>query len=601
MAMKRWKTKLKLNFARKLLLFMVASVLAVCSVVFGYFVVNMRRQMESYALKELDFAMEQSTTQIQTGLDNLQSIMYTNLTDVQLWRRLSYEYEDTMDTWELYDYVNNFYATLLAMDDNIALVTIYVDNPTISEDKTYIRHYDFFKTLPVYEQVRADNGAVSLFAMKDVFPEEYYTYNTISNRDNFCLIRSFTYRGMDYGVVLEFSRDLFTDQLTTLHGHQTYLLNGAGEIAMYYDGSADRSGDVFGERFVDVVQDDSSRKRLGLGWQLVVPEQMELLKNVDQTILRMSLLMLAVILALVMLITQLLWRMTGRVRDLDATIRSTMDRYGGATGGVEEGGDEIDQALVSFNALKARIDYLMNEVMEKELAHRDAELRLLYSQIKPHFLYNTLSCVMSLARRYHDERLETMISSLSDIYRISLNRGRENITVEDEIQLTRSYLYIIQNRFDDMLQVTFETDPSIGPSVVPKVILQPFIENCVTHAILGDETLHISIRGLRQGEDVVFLVQDDGPGIAKETVDAIFDSGERGIGFGVRNVHQRIQMLYGNGYGVTLTNMPSGGTLAMLRLPFCLQGDLEALQKAGYYPKSNLIQQEEKQDVHHDD
>lgn len=226
---------------------------------------NMREQMESYALKELDFAMEQSTTQIQTGLDNLQSIMYTNLTDVQLWRRLSYEYEDTMDTWELYDYVNNFYATLLAMDDNIALVTIYVDNPTISEDKTYIRHYDFFKTLPVYDRVRADNGAVSLFAMKDVFPEEYYTYNTISSRDNFCLIRSFTYRGMDYGVVLEFSRDLFTDQLTTLHGHQTYLLNGAGEIAMYYDGSADRSGDVFGQRFADVVQHDSSRKRLGLG------------------------------------------------------------------------------------------------------------------------------------------------------------------------------------------------------------------------------------------------------------------------------------------------------------------------------------------------
>lgn len=230
-----------------------------------------------------------------------------------------------------------------------------------------------------------------------------------------------------------------------------------------------------------------------------MPEQMELLKNVDQTILRMSLLMLAMILALVMLMTQLLWRMTGRVCDLDATIRSTMARYGGATGGVEEGGDEIDQALISFDALKKRIDYLMNEVMEKELAHRDAELRLLYSQIKPHFLYNTLSCVMSLARRYHDERLETMISSLSDIYRISLNRGRENITVEDEIQLTRSYLYIIQNRFDDMLQVTFETDTSIGPSVVPKVILQPFIENCVTHAIIGDETLHISIRGLRQG------------------------------------------------------------------------------------------------------
>lgn len=577
--MARWKNKAKVNYSQKLLLFVIMSVLLVCSFVFGYFVVNMRRQMADYVRNDMNHTMSQTVTKIKAELDNLQRIMYTTLTDTHLWQRLSMEYTDPMGTWELYDYVNKYYDTLLAMDDRIALVTIYVDNPTIVEDKTYIRHFDCFTNLPVYDQVCQANGAVVMFPMTDVFPADYYTYNRISSSRNFCLLRTSVYRDVRFGVVLEFSRSLFTDHLNALHGHQVYLLDGNDRMTMHFDRTADRSEQVYGEAFVAPAMGESIRSEIGLNWEIAVLDQVELMKNVDRTIAQMTLYAGAGILLMILLITQLLWRMTGRLRSLDATIRSSMAEYGGSQGSQENVGDELDQALVSFQALKDRVDYLMNEVMEKELAHRDAELRLLYSQIKPHFLYNTLSCVMSLARRYHDERLETMINSLSDIYRISLNRGRENITVADELRLTESYIYIIQNRFDDMLRVTMETDPEIGPSVVPKVILQPFIENCVNHAILGDDTLSIVIRGMRRGDDVVFTVQDNGPGIPQETIRAIFDSGAQGVGFGVRNVHQRIQMLYGASYGVTLQNSVEGGTLATLTLPFCLQENLEEYQK----------------------
>lgn len=575
----RWKIKNKINYSQKLLLFVIMSVLVVCSFVFGYFVVNMRRQMADYVRNELNHTMNQTVTKIKAELDNLQRIMYTTLTDTHLWQRLSMEYTDPMGTWELYDYVNKYYDTLLAMDDRIVLVTIYVDNPTIVEDKTYIRHFDYFMNLPVYEQVCEANGAVVMFPMTDVFPQDYYTYNRISSQKNFCLLRTSVYRGVRFGVVLEFSRSLFTDHLSALHGHQIYLLDRDDRITLHYDQTEDRSEAVYGAAFEAHALEENTRSDVGLQWEIAVMDQIELMDNVDLTIARMTLYAASGILLLLLAITQLLWRMTARLRSLDATIRSSMAEYGGTQGSQVAAGDELDQALVSLQALKDRIDYLMNEVMEKELAHRDAELRLLYSQIKPHFLYNTLSCVMSLARRYHDERLETMISSLSDIYRISLNRGRENITVADELRLTESYLYIIQNRFDDMLQVTLETEPEIEPSVVPKVILQPFIENCVTHAILGDDTLHIAIRGVCRGDDVIFTVQDDGPGIAEDTVRAIFDNGAQGIGFGVRNVHQRIQMLYGPSYGVKLENAPEGGTLATLTLPFCLQEDLAEYQK----------------------
>ena len=574
-----WKRKKKLSYSQKLLLFVVMSVMTVCSFVFGYFVSNMRLQMSEYVRQDLEHTMNQTVTKIKADLDNLQRIMYTTLMDTHLWRRLGQEYTDPMGTWELYDYVNKYYDTLLSMDDNIVLVTIYVDNPTIVEDKTYIRRFDYFMSLPVYEQVLKANGAVVMYPMTDVFPNDYYTYNRISSKSNFCLLRTSVYRGVRYGVVLEFSRQLFTGHMAELHQNQTYLLDAGGRITLHLDQTVDQSSHVYGDLFDNYDNRVHTQRALPLNWELVVMDQIELMKNVDLTITRMTLYAGAVILLLLLLIIQLLWHMTRRLRGLDATIRASMAEYGGSTGGQEEGADELDQALLSLEALKDRIDYLMNEVMEKELAHRDAELRLLYSQLKPHFLYNTLSCVMSLARRYHDERLENMISSLSDIYRISLNRGKENITVSDELKLTQSYLYIIQNRFDDMLQVKMETDPEIEPSIVPKVILQPFIENCVTHAISGDETLHIFIRGQRIGDNVVFTVQDDGPGIMQDTIDAIFDGGAQGIGFGVRNVHQRIQMLYGASYGVTLANRPEGGTAATLRLPFCLPEQMEEHQK----------------------
>lgn len=567
------KKPVSLSYFQKLLLFVIVSVLAVCSFIFGYFVVHMRRQMSDYVRSEVNYSMEQTTIKIQSELDNLQRIMYTTLMDSYLWQRLSAEYTDPMDTWELYDYVNRFYDTLLAMDDRIALVTIYVDNPTIAEDKTYIRQFDYFEKLPVYEQVKQANGAVVMFPMTDVFPDEYYEYNYFSSRQDFCLLRTSVYRGIHFGVVVEFSRNLFTDHLSALYGNQVFLLDPAERIVLYLNHGADQTNGVYGTAFQQRTSDDI-RQQIDFRWNIAVQDHSRLLTEVDSTIVRMTLYAGAVILLMLLLMAQLLWRFTAKLRSLDATIRSTMSDYGGPATNPRAGGDELDQALLSFQALKDRINYLMNEVMEKELAHRDAELRLLYSQIKPHFLYNTLSCVMSLARRYHDERLETMISSLSDIYRISLNRGKENITVADELQLTRSYLYIIQNRFDDMLQVSMETEPEIEPSMVPKVILQPFIENCVNHAIRGDEVLHIRIRGVRQGEDVTFTVEDDGLGIQPETIQSIFDDGPNGIGFGVRNVHHRIQMLYGQEYGVTLQASPEGGTLAMLKLRFCLSDGL---------------------------
>lgn len=570
---------LRRSFANRILIFLMISVLLTTSVVFVFFYSSMQGKMKSYVMEEMENTASQMTNQISSELRSLSSIIYTSVSDPNLWQNLVRQFADTMEIWQLYSYVNAYVATLMGMNENVTLITFYIDNPTISQDKTYIRPYDEFQKLSVYDEIVARNGAARLYAMRQVFSDDYYTYNTISSPDNFCLVRASSYRGVKFGVVLEFQKKLFAKYLSGVGSHHVYLLGSNDLIQMHYADSAEEKDDLLQPLEITSSQAYSQHELL-FNWKLMVVAEMHtLLSSINATFERMLIFMTLTVGVLMLIILTVFWRMTTKIRDLGNRIRSTTEEYG--ISNEEETvqkGDEIDQAIVSFDILKARVDYLMKEVMAREIAKRDTEIKLLYSQIKPHFLYNTLSSVLSLARRHHDPRLETMIESLSSMYRISLNQGRENITVADEIRLTENYVYIMRNRFDDLLEVTITSDPAIAESIVPKVILQPFIENSINHAMADEHVLHISVCGTIQDGDVVFTIHDDGTGITRETIQAIFAAqGEAQKGFGIRNVHQRIQMLYGSQYGVTIEPMDIG-TRVTLRLPYCTLDQLPQMR-----------------------
>ena len=565
----------RLSFVNRLLVFLLISVLISSSIVVMFFYGGMGGKMKAYVLEEMESSAAQMSARISSELMSLSRIIYTSVADQNLWQNLVREYENTLEIWQLYSYVNVYSSTIMAMTDNISLVTFYVDNPTIPQDKTYIRQYSEFTDLPIYREVLSRRGAAGLYSMQEVFPDTYYTYNTISDRQNFCLVRASSYRGMDFGVVIEFQKKLFSSALSGLGSHQAYILDSHARIQMHYDGKTEVSGDMYTSLTIKNTQ-AAKEQELPFQWKMtLVAEMSTLLESINSVFGRMMLFMTLILVTFLAIILTIFLKMTTKVRTLDEKIRSTTVEYGIRP--EEEHcarGDEIDQAIYSFDVLKNRVDYLMNEVMSKEIAKRDTELKLLYSQIKPHFLYNTLSSVLSLARRHHDPRLETMVESLSDMYRVSLNQGRENITAADEIALTKSYIYIISNRFDDLLEAEISAEDGIMDTIVPKVIIQPFIENSVGHAMKEDSVLHVRVRGVRNGNEVIFSVQDDGVGITQETVDAIFASDESAVGFGIRNVHRRIQMLYGTQYGVTIAPQAEGGTLVTLRLPYCTAAEL---------------------------
>lgn len=231
------------------------------------------------------------------------------------------------------------------------------------------------------------------------------------------------------------------------------------------------------------------------------------------------------------------------------------------------GKDEFSQIATALNDMGENIDMLIKEVYLTQLQKKEAELEILQSQINPHFLYNTLSSIIQLAKFGQNEKLQKMVMELAKFYRLTLNEGRTMIPVPTEIEQANAYLEIQKIKYGDRLEVMFDFDTAIWPYETIKLILQPFIENVLKHAWCGDH-IHLRIVGRKEGDNILFRIIDDGIGIRQERIDQIFDSkGHTNTGYGVRNVDQRIKLQYGPEYGVTIFSRVGIGTSVQILIP----------------------------------
>lgn len=231
------------------------------------------------------------------------------------------------------------------------------------------------------------------------------------------------------------------------------------------------------------------------------------------------------------------------------------------------GKDEFSQIATALNDMGENIDMLIKEVYLTQLQKKEAELEILQSQINPHFLYNTLSSIIQLAKFGQNEKLQKMVLELAKFYRLTLNEGRTMIPVPTEIEQANAYLEIQKIKYGDRLEVMFDFDTEIWPYETIKLILQPFIENVLKHAWCGDH-IHLRIVGCKEGDNILFRIIDDGIGIRQERIDQIFDSkGHTNTGYGVRNVDQRIKLQYGPEYGVSIFSRVGIGTSVQILIP----------------------------------
>ncbi len=232
------------------------------------------------------------------------------------------------------------------------------------------------------------------------------------------------------------------------------------------------------------------------------------------------------------------------------------------------GGDEFAYIASALNQLGEHMNRLIKETYLSKIEKQELELESLQAQINPHFLYNTLSSISRLAQFGELEKLKLMVMELSKFYRYSLNNGETLISVGKELEQVKAYIEIQRIKLTDRLSADFDVDPSVLNHDTVKLILQPFVENAIEHAWSGEGTLRVTIRAAMEDGLIVFRILDDGSGMSEETIAQIFTPSDGVyLGYGIRNVEQRIKLYFGDRYGVAIESRIGSGTCVEIRIP----------------------------------
>ena len=237
------------------------------------------------------------------------------------------------------------------------------------------------------------------------------------------------------------------------------------------------------------------------------------------------------------------------------------------------GNKEVAALSLSFGLMIQRIRQLMDDIVKSQEMKRKFELDALQAKINPHFLYNTLDSVVWMAEQGNTEGVIKMITALAKLFRISISKGHDIITLAEEIEHVRNYLIIQQTRYQGKFEFSIDLPEDLEKLPTIKLIIQPIVENAIYHGIKYlQETGHIDIVvSRRKPGAIVIQIRDNGIGMDEETLDNILKFSAShlpdGSGIGVRNVHQRVQLYYGSDFGLEISSEMDEGTLVNIVIP----------------------------------
>ncbi|MCM3766398.1 sensor histidine kinase [Neobacillus niacini] len=247
-----------------------------------------------------------------------------------------------------------------------------------------------------------------------------------------------------------------------------------------------------------------------------------------------------------------------------------------------QGYDEIGQLGKGFNHMINEIDRLVSEVYETGLREKEAEIKALQSQMNPHFLYNTLETINMLAVTKGNLEVSDMVSSLGRLLRYTIDNSSKIVTLKEELSFIQSYIAIQKVRMGENLKYEEEIEPVLHDVLIPKLVLQPLVENAIIHGLFGQGGL-IVIKAASKNELLEIVIHDNGKGVPIERLEALKQTLETGqikpnrnhTGIALPNVHERIQLLYGKEYGIEIASQEHNGFSILLKIPIQRRGAYE--------------------------
>lgn len=237
--------------------------------------------------------------------------------------------------------------------------------------------------------------------------------------------------------------------------------------------------------------------------------------------------------------------------------------------------DEVGEVAECFNRMVEDIKLLIEKNYVITLKEKESELAALQAQINPHFLYNTLDSLYWQAQDAGNEELAETIIALSQLFRLVLSQGKKEVTVGQEIELVSRYLQIQKVRFDKRLNYEIEVEEAVKKAKIPKLIVQPFVENAIVHGFENVSVpCHLSVTGRKVNDYVQFEIRDTGIGMRQDQIDAIFEEepekyAKQRVGrFAIKNIKERLQLKYHEDFKLEIQSDVGHGTVVILTVPF---------------------------------
>ena len=506
--------------------------------------------------EELSYQMEHTIKNLDEKANNYYAASNMFYMDNTLQSYLTADYSQR-GYEDLYSYVDDLFSNVKIFNPDITKISVYTSNRTLPQDEYYFYLLDPEK-LPDWYQTTGNGGVMHM-------------QNTGNGTISFTRKLNFYESGQyQIFVYMEITED-YLNQMLGLGDEEItmVLLNDAGEI------QASNHPELIGKNMASI----NLEKQIFMKNNTAYCGQLQMFtdsrrydKEAGLAASRNFLVFFVsavLALAAIYLYSRSFRNKVDKVRQGARSIGEGKLDYRIFLSENGRGRDELDEIADSVNQMGEQIHTLIEESYKKELDRKISELNLLQEQINPHFLYNALSSISVLAMGNGDKVASRAILYLSDFYRITLSKGKQDITIREELNLLESYLKIQRMRFDDSIEVEYELDESLLDVHVVKLTLQPIVENAIHHGRDDDsEVFHILIRLFEEQGKTVFEVIDDGCGMDPEKLMQLQNSMNHSEGgYGLRNVNIRIKLQYGPQYGVYIESERGFGTKIRIEFP----------------------------------
>ncbi|HEY5583683.1 MAG TPA: histidine kinase [Ruminiclostridium sp.] len=575
-----WFSGIKIRNKLFLSNFILISVMIIAIACFSFTRIN--AVLYEQARKEMDSSMLQLKENIENRLTLYQEVSKSIFYNQDLLELLTNKYKDNLDAYDAFKKSKAILRTLEISDPTLAGISIYVFNPSFLADGSYfLRIKESVKQNPWFQELlHTEVGGVWLKTYENYQGEKIVAYQRLLYEYK----KSFQLVGI---LRMEIPESIIHDYITAeANNKEIYILDPNGDVITASNKSVlgqNIKNNTYVERAFEkdhgqFVTQVNGHERLIVyyttynSWKLIGVVPLDLLKEntgkINSFIIGVYFAAIISLLIITYFIAEVLTR---KLNVLYEGVKKV--QKGEYTHKVDMAGeDEIGQLAIAYNQMTDQLQYMFHEAYEAKIKMKELEFKALQSQINPHFLNNVLSSIGWLAMKKGAPEVRQMAMETAKFYRFSLSVGNDMVTLAEELEQVRAYVEIQKVRFSNCIDISFQIQESLYQFKIMKLTLQPLVENCINHGMREDHVLlHICLRGYRGDLYNVLEIEDDGVGIPADRMSSLLigdaDDGDSKVGYGIKNVNERIKLHFGQDYGIQMFSKVDKGTTARIKLP----------------------------------